>query len=149
MMIKIIRQGDNYIYPWFEEELRLISPNLSVIWDKENEHFLIVSSGPTNVFAKILVVEYAVTDEDGQFVPLDRIVLEAIAELNYKKQRDISVGNGKQSLAPLIKKIKQSRIEKRERAFRRYLEMKGDFYKKWNKLWKTKTIDLGGKIERN
>lgn len=144
MMIKQIRQGDCHVYPWFEEELRLISSNLSVIWDKENENFLIVSPGPPSVLANFLVVEYAVTDEDGKFIPLDRTVLEAIAELNYKKQSDVSVKNGKQSLGPLIKKIKQSRIEKRERAFRRYLEMKADFYKKWNKLWKTKTINLGG-----
>ena len=143
-MIKQIRQGDCYVYPWFEEELRLISPNLSVIWDKENEHFLIVSPGPPSTYGNSLVVEYAVADEDGKFVPLDRTVLEAIAELNYKKKSDVSVGNGKQSLAPLLKKIKQSRIEKRERAFRRYLEMKGDFYKKWNKLSRTKTINLGG-----
>jgi len=139
-MIKMIRQGECYVYPWFEEELRLISPNFSVIWDKENEHFLIVSPGPPSLSGNSLVVEYAVTDEDGKFIPLDRTVLEAIAELNYKKQSDVSVENGKKSLAPLIKKIKQSRIEKREKAFRRYLEMKQGFYKKWNKLWKTKTI---------
>lgn len=139
-MIKVIRQGEGYIPPVFERDLRLISPNFSVIWDRESESFLVVSPGPPNVSVKFLVAEYAVTDEDGKFVPLDSTVLEAIRELNYKKQTDVSVENGKQNLGPLIKKIKKSRIEKRERAFRRYLEMKGDFYKKWNKLWKTKTI---------
>lgn len=139
-MIKVIRQGEGYVPPGFERDLRLISPNFSVIWDIDSESFLVVSPGPPSVFANFMVAEYAVTDEDGQFVPLDHTVLEAIAELNYKKQSDVSVGNGKQSLGPLLKKIKQSRIEKRERAFRRYLEMKSDFYKKWNKLWKTKTI---------
>jgi len=139
-MIRIIRQGDHYADRFFKEDLRLISPNFYVVWDQENEHFLIVSPGPPNVFGNSMVVEYAVTDEDGKYVPLDHTVLEAIAELNYKKQSDVSVGKGKQSLGPLLKKIKQSRIEKRERAFRLYLEMKGDFYKKWNKLWKTKTI---------
>jgi len=139
-MIKVIRQGEAYVPPGFERDLRLISPDFSVIWDIESESFLVVSPGPADVFRDSLVDEYAVADEDGKYVPLDHTVLEAIAELNYKKQSDVSVGNGKKSLSPLLKKIKQSRIEKRERAFRLYLEMKSDFYKKWNKLGKTKTI---------
>lgn len=139
-MIKVIRQGEGYVPPGFERDLRLISPNFSVIWDKEAQSFLVVSTGPANVFNRVLVAEYAVTGEDGQFVPIDSTVLEAIRELMHEKPKDVSVQNGKQSLGPLMKKIKQRKLERRARAFREFLAMKSDFYKKWNKLWKTKTF---------
>lgn len=137
-MIRVIRQGEGYVSPWFERELKLISPNFSVIWDKESERFIIVSPAP-NVFIRGYVEEFVVSEDD-QYAPLDSVVLEAIRKILYEKQRDVSVEHGEKSLDPLIKKMKRERIERKMRAMKLYLEMKGDFYKKWGKLWKTKTF---------
>lgn len=135
-----VNNGQGYVPRWFERELKLISPNFSVIWDGEAQSFLVVSPGPLSVFRKYFIPEYAVTDESGNYIPLDSNVLEAIREILYRKPKEVKVENGKQKIGPLIRKIKQRRLERREKAFREYLAMKADFYKKWGKLWKTKTF---------
>lgn len=139
-MIRVIRQGEGYVPPWFERDLKLISPDFSTLWDTESERFIIVSPAPASIFSRGYVEEYVVS-EDGEYAPLDSVVLEAIRKIIYEKERDVSVEHGEKNLDPLIKKMKRERIERKVRAMKLYCEMKGDFYKKWGKLWKTKTFN--------
>ena len=110
-MIEVIRQGENYIPPGFERELKLISRNLSTFWDPRYERYLIISPAPFNTFRNGYIVEYLV-EKDGQFAPLDNFLVQ----------------------------IDREDREKREKAYKLSLEMKSDFYKKWNKLSTTKTF---------
>lgn len=131
-MIKVTRQGDNYIHPWFKEELKLISPNLSAFWDGRYERYLIISPAPFSAFRHGYIVEYLV-EKNGQFAPLDRRVLEALQRARYEKLRFASLDN-------FLIQIDREDKEKREKAYKLSLEMKGDFYKKWNKFSTTKTF---------
>ncbi|MBA7555164.1 hypothetical protein ES705_47817 [subsurface metagenome] len=91
-MIRVTKQGDNYIHPWFKEELKLISPNLSAFWDPRYERFLIISPAPINTFRNGYIVEYLV-EKDGQYAPLDRRVLEALQRARYEKLRFASLND--------------------------------------------------------
>jgi len=131
-MIEIMRQGDNYIPPWFEKELKLISPNFSAFWDGRYERYLIISPAPFNAFRHGYIVEYLV-EKNGEFAPLDSRVLEALRRVRYEKLRFASLDN-------FLVQIDREDKEKRDEAYKLSLEMKGDFYKKWNKFSTTKTF---------
>lgn len=131
-MIRVTRQGDNYIHPWFKEELKLISPNLSAFWDGRYERYLIISPAPFNTFRNGYIVEYLV-EKNGKFAPLDRRVLEALQRARYEKLRFTSLDN-------FLVQIDREDREKREKAYKLSLDMKSDFYKKWNKFSTTKTF---------
>jgi len=131
-MIRVTRQGDNYIHPWFKEELKLISRNLSAFWDPRYERYLIISPAPFNTFRNGYIVEYLV-EKNGEFAPLDRRVLEALQRARYEKLRFASLDD-------FLVQIDREDREKREKALKLSLEMKSDFYKKWNKLSTTKTF---------
>lgn len=131
-MIEVTRQGENYIPPGFEKELKLISPNFSTFWDPIYERYLIISPAPFNTFRNGYIVEYLV-EKNGEFAPLDRRVLEALQRARYEKLRFTSLDN-------FLVQIDRADREKREKARKLSLEMKSDFYKKWNKLSTTKTF---------
>lgn len=131
-MIKVTRQGENYIPPSFEHELKLISPNLSTFWDPRYERYLIISPAPFDTFRNGYIVEYLV-EKNGEFAPLDNRVLEALRRARYQKLRF-------RSLDDFLVQIDREDREKREKALKLSLEMKSDFYKKWNKLSTTKTF---------
>lgn len=131
-MIRVTRQGDNYIHPWFKEELKLISLNLSAFWDPRYERYLIISPAPFSTFRNGYIVEYLV-EKNGQYAPLDRRVLEALQRARYEKLRFASLDD-------FLVQIDREDREKREKALKLSLEMKSDFYKKWNKFSTTKTF---------
>ena len=131
-MIEVTRQGENYIPPGFEKELKLISRNLSTFWDPRYERYLIISPAPFNTFRNGYIVEYLV-EKNGQFAPLDERVLEALRRVRYEKLRFASLDN-------FLVQIDREDREKREKAYKLSLEMKSDFYKKWNKFSTTKTF---------
>jgi len=131
-MIEVTRQGENYIPPGFERELKLISRNLSTFWDPRYERFLIISPAPFNTFRNGYIVEYLV-EKNGEFAPLDDRVLEALRRARYEKLRFASLDD-------FLVQIDKEDREKREKARKLSLEMKSDFYKKWNKLSTTKTF---------
>ena len=131
-MIEVTRQGENYIPPAFERDLKLISRNLSTFWDPRYERYLIISPAPFNTFRNGYIVEYLV-EKNGQFAPLDERVLEALRRARYEKLRFTSLDN-------FLVQIDREDREKREKALKLSLEMKSDFYKKWNKLSTTKTF---------
>jgi hypothetical protein len=135
MMIRVIRQGEASISPSFSRELKLIDTSLFVAWDALAERYLIVSHGPSSVFRDSFVLEDVVCDDFQRFLPLDNrsLIRLKIAKMNM---------NGVDSY--FIDKARKAK-EKRLKAFMLYLEMKKEFYKKFYKLWKTKTFDLGGK----
>jgi hypothetical protein len=135
MMIKVIRQGDNYISPSFSRELKLIDTSLFVAWDGLAERYLIVSHGPASVFRDSFVLEDVCCDENMAFWPLDNRILIRL------KLAKISFNGVDGYFKEKARKAK----EKRVKGFRLYLEMKKEFYKKFYKLWKTRTFDLGGK----
>jgi len=131
-MIEVIRQGENYIPPGFEKDLKLISRNLLTFWDPRYERYLVISPAPFNTFRNGYIVEYLV-EKNGEFAPLDNRVLEALRRARYEKLRF-------RSLDDFLVQIDKEDREKREKALKLSLEMKSDFYKKWNKLSTTKTF---------
>lgn len=135
-MIKVIRQGYYSIPDSFQKQLKLIDPSLFAAWDPIAERILILSHGPAIVFGReSCVIEDVVCDEKMGFRPADNRALERLrlAKLEMNDEHD----------SFLIKRAREKK-EKRVKAFKLYLQMKKEFYKKFHKLWKTRTIDLGG-----
>ena len=116
-MIRVTRQGDNPIPPWFLEELRLIDAEFFPFWDRSCERWLIARAVPS-VFRKEHEIEFCVSKGKG-YTPLDRRTLFRIAGILYiqnkMKQMDEHLGDLKDSDdAMALEALKQYRLEKRE-----------------------------------
>lgn len=110
-----------YVPRWFLRELKLISPNFSVLWSNEWCKFVIVSPAPVNAFREGYIVEFVVEEKDGSYAPLDSVTLEALRMAMQGKDL---------KFCHLITEMRQQRIRRWEKAHAYRVGMSKEFEKK-------------------
>lgn len=91
-MIKVIRQGDNTIPPWFLKELKLIDADFRPFFDSKAERWLIVrflpiaEKVPEGVRRRGYVIEHCVS-KGKDYTPLDRRTIYSLQVIEYLKNQ--------------------------------------------------------------
>lgn len=131
-MIKVTRQGENFIPPGFLRELKLINPSLFPLWIPKTGRWTIVSFVPSHVSKRGYVEEYAVSKGD-QYTPLDQRTLRNLRELFYYKEKLAYAEK-------MLEEMDESDRMLYESAYRKYRAMRKECMKKLQRFKTTKTF---------
>lgn len=91
-MIRVTRQGENYIPPRFLEDLKLIDADFRPFFDPKSERWLIVrflpvaEKVPNDVRKRGYIIEYCVS-KGKDYTPLDRRTIYALQVIIYLKNK--------------------------------------------------------------
>lgn len=108
--------------PWFEKELKMISPNLQLMWMPEWKKFAVVTPVPHTVSKKLYHVE-AIIHRDNEFKEPG---MDIIHELKARMREKESM----RSLDDIPKKMKAEEDEKIEKAVKYRRALQHDYMKK-------------------
>jgi len=122
---------------WFEKELRMISPNLRLMWMPEAERFAVVTPVPHTVSKKMYHVE-AVIHRDNNYKEPDMAVINELKRRMMEKNR-------LRHLDEIPQQIKSEEAKKIEKAEQERQARFNDFMKKAYHFMKRETFILPGK----
>ena len=122
---------------WFEEELRMISPNLKLMWMPQIQKFAVVTPVPHTISKKMYHVE-AIIHRDNNYKEPDMAVINELKRRMQEKNR-------LRNLDEIPKKMEREERERIEKAEKRRIEMQHDFMRKAYHFMKDrKTFVLSG-----